>query len=374
MVFRALTVVVALCMILHLAHSAALFGLWPGDYTPTLANAASKIIKKNVAIQSVYAPMCNLSYFWFVEEMTEVWNNGRVPLFLWENQPGPIDDKGKPTTPCSTPSEAIERSWNDKLLAGDFDQYISDVGDNILEFLTGKDGLWGTADDRRMYIALSTEMNGNWRTWYGKDKQHGDPDKFVAMYRRTVDLLRKRIPQDGHTKTRVQFIWTINHKDVPSTKEGGIRAERFYPGSAYVDWVGVDGYNWGYEYGYWSPTYVFKSIFARLRKVGPGKPLAVIEVGVSAQRVPGKFKVAEKNKWITACFKLFVKSKVKMVIFFNQQKERDWENIGKTSKGDMVKIGYRFYSAWVKGLRNKFFIGSSKKNIRLISNKAFVGK
>jgi len=356
--------------VLYLASSSALFGLWPGNYEPTLAKAASKVLKKNVAIQSIYAPLCPDSYFWFMDEALEVWNAGRVPLFLWECQPGPYSN-GKQSTPCSSLDINVEKGWTDRVLRGEFDKYISEVGDKIAQFLNGPDGVWGTADDRRMYIALSTEMNGNWRPWYGA------PSRFVAMYRKMADILRSRIPQDANTKTRLQFIWTINHKDVPEkSKKGGYRAEEFYPGANYVDWVGVDGYNWGHgkDLGWWSPVTVFKSIFARLRKKGRGKPLAVIEVGSSAQPKPGKFDIKKKNKWIMDSFKFFAKSRVKMVIFFNQNKERDWENIGVSSKGDKKMGGYRYFSAWLKGLRNKFFIGSNTKNPRLITDKAFLGK
>jgi beta-mannanase len=256
------------------------------------------------------------------------------------------------------------------VIGGEFDKYIAEVGDKILAFLNGPDGVWGTGDDRRMYIALSTEMNGNWRVWYGA------PARFIAMYRKMVDILRSRIPQDGNTRTRLQFIWTINHKDVPGKAKGGYRAEQFYPGHKYVDWVGVDGYNWGIgkDLGWWSPVKVFKSIFGRLRKVGRGKPLAVVELGTSAQVKAGKFNVKKKNQWIKSSFKYFGKSRVRMVIFFNENKERDWENIGVTSKGDKKNSGYRYFSAWLKGLRNKFFIGSNRKNPRLISDKAFLGK
>jgi len=41
--------------------------------------------------------------------------------------------------------------------------------------------------------------------------------------------------------SQVRFVWTINH----FSKNAGATFMGTYPGDAYVDYVGIDGYNWG---------------------------------------------------------------------------------------------------------------------------------
>ena len=39
------------------------------------------------------------------------------------------------------------------------------------------------------------------------------------------------------------WVWSPNAQDVPS--QSWNHYTNYYPGDAYVDWVGIDGYNWG---------------------------------------------------------------------------------------------------------------------------------
>ncbi|HEV7481547.1 MAG TPA: hypothetical protein VGO13_00410, partial [Solirubrobacterales bacterium] len=59
-----------------------------------------------------------------------------------------------------------------------------------------------------------------------------------------------------------------------------------YPGDAYVDWTGLDGYNWGTNPArpdrWRSFDDLFKSTYDRITEtIAPGKPLIVSEVGCS---------------------------------------------------------------------------------------------
>lgn len=71
-------------------------------------------------------------------------------------------------------------------------------------------------------------------------------------------------------------------------------AQRFYPGSAYVDWIGADGYNWSPALP-GAPWASFGQIFSAFYDWGKstGKPLIVSEFG-ALEGTPGA-----KAKWIT---------------------------------------------------------------------------
>jgi hypothetical protein len=290
--------------------------------------------------------------------MTEVWNAGQIPIFSWEPYPG----DPHPNNPCSgapRPKTYPARIAN----SNEFDGYIKEVAGKLREYLNGPDGQWGTADDRRLYLSIGSEMNGNFRKW------HCPGNTFKKMHQKIVGLVRSALPPGNTIKTHLQIIWTVNSVDV-----GRIKAEALFPGKSYVDWVGIDGYNWGGVR--FAPVTVqgcFKSMIARLRKIGKGLPLAVIEMGVSSKQG-----IKKKNQWIAEAFKFLRSRKVRLLSWFNENKETDWAVFSKSGKGDkkakIAGVTYKYYSAWVKGLKNKYFIGSSKSNPRLVSDRAFMGK
>ena len=121
--------------------------------------------------------------------------------------------------------------------AGDYDAFLNAWADRLKAFVSGPDGSLGTADDRRVYIRLAHEMNGNWYPWSAV--VGGNSAALVsAMWQRACAAI---FSPKGSTAT-VQWIWARNNEHA-----GSAHAESYYPGDAYVDWVGVDGYNWGVE-------------------------------------------------------------------------------------------------------------------------------
>jgi len=341
-----------------LSSGRALFGWWPGGYETTTASHASSLLKKRFSTQMIYAPMCPASGYWFIDRMVESWNAGQIPIFSWEPYPG----DPSANNPCS--NEGRPRYYPARIATSpEFDGYIRDVAGKLFEFLKGPDGAWGTNDDRRMYLSIGSEMNGNFRKWYSPAKT------FKAMHRKIVDIIRSVIPRDNKIKTRLQVIWTVNNFDV-----GKVTAQSLYPGKTHVDWVGIDGYNWaGVKYPWMTVQACFQKMMAKLRKIGKGKPLAVIEIGISSKKG-----VSKKNQWIATALKYFKSKKVRLLSWFNENKEADWTVFTKSGKGNksakIAGISYKYYSAWAKGIKSKYFIGSNKKNPRLVSDRAFLGK
>ena len=102
---------------------------------------------------------------------------------------------------------------------------------------------------------------------------------------------------------------------------GNYKAESFYPGNKYVDWVGIDGYNWGQTQA-WSqwqdPGQVFGDMLRRLRRV-TSKPVAIGEVATTTSSTGGNT-IADKSQWSANAFKYAQSQNIKAIAWFNQDK------------------------------------------------------
>jgi mannan endo-1,4-beta-mannosidase len=78
-------------------------------------------------------------------------------------------------------------------------------------------------------ISFGHEMNGNWYPW-GTSK--ATPTEFVAAWRHIHDLFA------AAGATNVIWIWNPNIVNPMP----GVQLKPFWPGSAYVNWVGITGY------------------------------------------------------------------------------------------------------------------------------------
>ena len=109
------------------------------------------------------------------------------------------------------------------------------------------------------------EMNGNWYSW-------GRSPYYVAAWRHFHDV----VEEVG--ATNVTWAWVVN----TIWWDPGSDPAPYYPGSAYVDWVGMDAYNWGtnpLQPNYWtSPAETIDPTLAALERIAPGKPVCLCEV------------------------------------------------------------------------------------------------
>ena len=93
-------------------------------------------------------------------------------------------------------------------------------------------------------IGFGHEMNGDWYSWGNRNTQ---PAMFVAAWRHIVTLFRALGARN------VTWMWTINI--INNTQAGKIPDPApWWPGDAYVTWVGIDGY-------YLKPNWQFAPLF-----------------------------------------------------------------------------------------------------------------
>jgi mannan endo-1,4-beta-mannosidase len=145
-----------------------------------------------------------------------------------------------------------------QIAAGTYDAYLQTYADSVRDF------------GHAVVIGFGHEMNASWYSW-GYEHKDVPPATFVAAWRHIVTLFRA----DG--ADNVTWLWTIN-VDTPN-KTGPIA--EWWPGKAYVTWVGIDGY-------YTSPKDTFSSVFGRtidqVRRI-TNFPILLSETAVSPKTV-----------------------------------------------------------------------------------------
>src|SRR4051794_20486250 len=82
---------------------------------------------------------------------------------------------------------------------------------------------------KQFFVDFAAEMNGD-EGWGGHK-----PATYIAAWRHIHDIFVAR------GATNVVWAWCPNNEDDP----GSPPAMNYYPGDQYVDWTGIDGYNWG---------------------------------------------------------------------------------------------------------------------------------
>jgi mannan endo-1,4-beta-mannosidase len=149
------------------------------------------------------------------------------------------------------------------IAAGEYDGYLRSYADSVRSY------------GRKVVLGFGHEMNGSWYAWGYK---HTPARVFVAAWRHVVDVFR----QQG--ADNVIWMWTVNiihpgSRAIPSPA-------RWWPGSSYVTWVGIDGY-------YYKPSWSFAPLFGPTIKIVHSLtrmpvPILISETGAPAAYQPAK--------------------------------------------------------------------------------------
>ena len=168
---------------------------------------------------------------------------------------------------------------------------------------------------RPVFLRWCWEMNANWTGCGGAANNDpgrtNGPSKFVTAWRRIHNIFVKR------GATNAVWVWSPNADDVPNTSWN--HWTRYYPGSSYVDWVGIDGYNWGTTQS-WSRWTYMSSIISRIYSdYGSTKPIMIAETASAEQG-------GDKAQWIADAASRLKSSfpSVAAFLWFNVNKETNW--------------------------------------------------
>ncbi len=204
--------------------------------------------------------------------------NNQTSVFYWESR------------------DEVDRNLNDKkysydaIIGGEWDNYINSFAKSIEE------------SKQNIILIPFIEMNGNWYPW-SITKNNNSAQKHILAYRKIHEMLGS-IPN-------LKLGWVVNNGSAPDTPENNIL--NLYPGDEYVDYVGVDGFNFG------SPWEDFDQVFgqslSQLKTLN--KPIMIFSMASSDGE--------RKSEWIDDMGKQLLKHpEVVGFVWFNEDKERDW--------------------------------------------------
>jgi mannan endo-1,4-beta-mannosidase len=237
--------------------------------------------------------------------MNNARNHGSIPMVTWEPwlYTAPDPKENQPDYQLS------------KIINGDFDSYIERWADDSKA--------WG----HPYFLRFAAEMNGNWFPW-SEQANGNQPGQYVQAWKH----VHKIFTDTG--VTNVAWVWSPNIE-----YNGSTPLEELYPGDDYVDWLGMDGYNWGtvphrartaslegsgtsrnaIVTGWQTFSEIFSQTYTHITALST-KPLLVAETASAEQG-------GSKAQWITDTYSIQIPSnfeKIKAIIWFNENKETDW--------------------------------------------------
>jgi Glycosyl hydrolase family 26 len=158
---------------------------------------------------------------------------------------------------------------------------------------------------RPVMLRFAAEMNGDWlpRSTASNGNRPGD---YVAAWRH----VRARFRRAGATNA----VWVWNPT---ALYDGATPLRGLFPGAREIDWLAVDGYNWGSvrDWGWQSYADIFAPTLHALRALAPAGPVMIAETASA----PGPRRAA----WVTDMLRSAQADGVGAVVWFEFDKETD---------------------------------------------------
>jgi hypothetical protein len=169
---------------------------------------------------------------------------------------------------------------------------------------------------RPLLLRFAHEMNGAWSSW-GAWVDGNTPPDYVAMWRHVVSIFH------AEGAKNVRWVWSPNvysEGAVVLNEVSAMAFQPFYPGDRWVDFVALDGYNWGAlnGQGWRSFSSVFQSSYDAIVSLAD-KPVII---GETASTELG----GDKAAWIREIPAVLRTQmpRVRALIWFDREKETDW--------------------------------------------------
>ncbi len=251
-----------------------------GAYLPTQWKDPSEI--DAYARQVGQKPAIILSYKrfdvkpFYPPELEQIDKRGALPMISWE----PWNTDGKPA-----------KLW--AIARGRYDGYLRRSA-HLAK-------LWG----KPVMARFAQEMNGSWAPW---EQGHvgSTPRSFILAWRHVVSVFR-RAGADN-----VIWVWC------PNVNTGHLQFMQYYPGDRWVDWAGLDGFNWGGSIGWRSFSEIFAGSYEVLARE-TSKPIVIAETG-SGQTG------GDKAAWVRSTFQRELQNfpRVRAVVWYNAVDRADF--------------------------------------------------
>lgn len=203
--------------------------------------------------------------------------------------------------------------------------------------------IWG----KPLFLRFNHEMNGNWYPW-SEQTNGNQAGQYVQMWRHVHDIFR----QEG--ASNVTWVWSVN--TVYNTASRNLAA--LYPGDAYVDWVAIDGYNWGTNPAkpdQWkSFSTVMSETYNMLGQIAPSKPIMLSEFGSTEYG-------GSKSSWVNDALTVQIPThfpRIKAVVWFNYNA---YEGTGKMDW--VIESSSSATSAFNTAIRSSYYAANNFTNI-----------
>ena len=215
--------------------------------------------------------------------MDNIRSHGSIPMVTWE--------PWLYTAGVDQPAYSLQN-----IIDGSFDSFLTQWA------LDAK--AWG----HPFFLRFAHEMNGSWNSW-SEQVNGNSTGQYVLAWQHVHDLFAR------NGATNATWVWSPNVSYTGSSPMAGL-----YPGDAYVDWIALDGYNWGTVGGHsWQS---FSSVFGPSYDEITGITLKPLLVAETASAESG----GSKANWITSALTSEIGNfpRVKGFVWFNENKETDW--------------------------------------------------
>ena len=265
-----------------------------------------------------------------------LWRHGSLPLVFWSPWDKPYEQNRGP-----------DKFSLENIIAGQCDAYIDKWADAAREF------------GHPMIVVFGNEMNGEWFPWSGKYYGGDDwdesirnwkgPDTFRRAYRHVVDRVRSR------GATNIKWMFHTNNYSYPL--ETWNFAPAYYPGSDYVDWLGLSVY--GQQFSD-EPNPLITALvdwpYQELCSLDPNKPVMIAEWATGEfPYSPGEPGI-HKPEWIKQGLELFRTRypRVKAAVYWHER----WQNLDQSYSNLRVNSSVESLEAYRNGIENPYWLGN----------------
>jgi membrane-bound metal-dependent hydrolase YbcI (DUF457 family) len=235
-VVLALTAVVAIAPSPASAHRIALGTYIRGiEDSPGLLDSYAEEVGRRPAIIGAYKRWDVAPFY--PPELAEIASRGAVPMIGWE------------------PWNEADHGYRLAAIAkGHYDGYIRRSAREARE--------WGGP----ILVRFGQEMNGSWAPWQRGVNGTTGP-RFIAAWRHIVKIFRRV------GATNVSWVWCPY-----VSNNGQLPFMDFYPGDRWVDWLALDGFNWGEPISWQTFPRIFDASYRQLARLAR-KPIMIAEIG-----------------------------------------------------------------------------------------------
>lgn len=254
------------------------FGEGEGDVTYDALMDFEKLTGKHLALVA-------FGSFWGEQQFPTKAANiiaayGAVPLIFWSPWDRPYMENRGP-----------DRFNVPDILAGHWDAYIDQWADGAKAYA------------KPLLVTWGLEANGSWFPWsgvfYGGGEVIGEeegrtlyagPELVKKANRYVIDRVRSRGVDN--------ILWGFHANNASLPKASWNVMANYYPGDAYVDWLGLSAYGKLNRFdGSPDVNDILEDAYPALHQINPDKPMILAEWGV------GEFIPGEKPEFIRTAFK-----------------------------------------------------------------------